>query len=355
VKISHKVPLATSAVIVLAFSLFAWTQYHTVQNALYERTENRINEATVALSHQITNWLNGKLAIIDMMAQTISDDFSEEAIQATMDRPVLEQEFILMFGGLDHDGQPISNNPDWNPGEGWDARVRPWYDRARNHNRAILTDPYADSATNDILISAVASIYDGRKFKGAFGGDLSLKTVSDAVNTLNFNGTGYAFLLNSKGEIISHPDTRFNGKPISALFTEKQPRLSSELQELELGDTSVMTSYRRLRGLFGSNWMIGVVLEKEKVMAEAYTLSRNAILGAVASAIVASLVLYIMMGHLVLNPVARLTGIAEGISRGQTDAEIEGTDRKDEIGALAKAIKRMDTSLQITMDRLRER
>lgn len=354
-KISHKVPLATSAVIMIAFSLFAWTQYHTVQNALYERTENRINEATVALSHQITNWLNGKLAIINMMSETIADDFSQTTIQNTMNRPLLQKEFILVFGGLNTDGKPISNNQDWNPGENWDARKRPWYDRARDHNRAILTDPYADSATNDILISAVAGIYDGRQFKGAFGGDLSLKTVSEAVNTLHFNETGYAFLLNSKGDIISHPNSSLNGKSINALFTGKQPRLSSELQELEIGDNTVMTSYRRLRGLSGSNWMIGVVLEKEKVMAEAYTLSQNAIMGAIASAIIASLVLYIMMGQLVLNPIAKLTVIADGISRGKLDGDIDGTEREDEIGALAKAIKRMNTSLHITIERLRER
>lgn len=354
-KISHKVPLATSAVIMIAFSLFAWTQYHTVQNALYERTENRINEASVALSHQITNWLNGKLAIVDIMSESIADDFNPNTIQSTMNLPLLQKEFILIFGGLDSDGKPISNTPDWNPGDSWDARVRPWYDRARKHNRAILTDPYADSATNDILISVVAGLYDGNTFKGAFGGDLSLKTVSQAINTLNFNDTGYAFLLNSKGEIISHPNTNLNGKQISALFPGKQPHLSSELQELEIGDTTVMTSYRRLRGLFGSNWMIGVVLEKDKVMAEAYSLSQNAIIGAIASAILASLVLYFMMRQLVLNPVAKLTVIAEGISRGKLDGDIEGTEREDEIGALAKAIKRMNTSLHITIDRLRER
>ena len=97
--------------------------------------------------------------------------------------------------------------PRGNP-EGWDARKRPWYPYAKSHKRAVLTDPYADAATKEILISAVANFYDKGVFKGAFGGDLSLKTVSDALNTLSFNGTGYAFLVNANGNIISHPNDK---------------------------------------------------------------------------------------------------------------------------------------------------
>lgn len=217
-KVSHKVALLASAIVVIAFTVFSWLQYQRVHQALYEKTEQSTREATTVLGQQITNWLNGKLALIDMMAQTISADFSSETIQNTFDTPMLKQEFILIFGGLETDGQRITNDTSWNP-ENWDARKRPWYPFAKSHSRAVLTDPYPDAGTKEILISAVANLYDKKAFKGAFGGDLSLKTVSDAVNTLNFNNTGYAFLLSADGNIISHPDEKLNGQALAQLFS----------------------------------------------------------------------------------------------------------------------------------------
>ena len=66
-KVSHKIALFASIIVVLAFSIFSWVQYHSVRDALYEKTATGTAEATQALGQQITNWLNGKLALIDMM------------------------------------------------------------------------------------------------------------------------------------------------------------------------------------------------------------------------------------------------------------------------------------------------
>jgi methyl-accepting chemotaxis protein len=52
------------------------------------------------------------------------------------------------------------------------------------------------------------------------------------------------------------------------------------------------------------------------------------------------------------RPLVRLTTIAEDMSRGHFDHEIPGTERRDEIGALSRAIERMTRSLRLAMDRL---
>ncbi|MGS2717033.1 HAMP domain-containing protein [Eionea flava] len=354
-RISHKIPLITSVVIITGFALFAWVQYNVLRNNLYENIENNIDASSQVLAHQITNWLNGKIALIDMASQTIQSDFSRESIQKTMDTPLLADEFILMFGALETDGQPISNTPEWNPGEGWDARVRPWYPLARSHTRAVLTEPYADSATNDILISVVANYYDNNTFKGAFGGDLSLSTVSKAVNTLDFNNTGYTFLLNRKGDIISHPNDSINGQHISTLFTSGVPKLNSTLQEINIDNAHALTYFRSLDNLYGSDWLIGVVLDKEKVLAEVYRSSLNTLIAAVITALLSSLILYLIINKVLLHPMNALTETAEEISRGKLSLKVTGTERKDEIGALAKSIERMANGLRIAVKRLRKK
>lgn len=54
------------------------------------------------------------------------------------------------------------------------------------------------------------------------------------------------------------------------------------------------------------------------------------------------------------NPINRLTEVADRISLGELDAQIE-VNRKDEIGELAEAVGRMQTSLQAAIERLRAR
>ena len=344
-KVSQKIALVASAIVILAFTTFSWIQYHSVRDALYEKTQNSIDEASVVLSHQITNWLNGKLALIDIMAESIAANYSAETIQRTFDAPILKKEFLLIFGGLDTDGNRITNDPSWNP-ENWDARKRPWYPYARSHKQAVLTDPYADAATNEILISAVANIYDKDSFKGAFGGDLSLKTVSDAVNTLNFNNTGYAFLLNANGNIISHPNAKLNGKQLNSLFEGASPQLNSELQELSVGGKKVLTAYRPLENLFGSDWLIGVVLEKNKVMAEANAFGLNAIIGAIISALICSAIIYATMGRLLL-PLKQLRGSLFEINSGDGDLTKRlDSSSKDEFGQASADFNEFLTYLQ---------
>ncbi|RDE19500.1 methyl-accepting chemotaxis protein [Motiliproteus coralliicola] len=333
-QVTQKVALVASTIVALAFTLFSWLQYHSVQQALYEKTENSVAESSVVLSHQITNWLNGKLSLIDMMAESIDANFSGDRIQRVFDTPMLKDEFILIFGGLDTDGARITNDPSWNP-TNWDARKRPWYPYARSNKQAVLTDPYPDAASGEILISAVANFTDNGKFMGAFGGDLSLKTVSDAVNTLNFNGTGYAFLLNANGGIISHPDETLNGKQLNELFSGQQPQLNGTLQELEINGSKVLTAYKSLDNLHGSQWLIGVVLEKDKVMAAANAFGTRAIIGTVISVLVCILVLYFTMGHL-LKPLTGLRLSLQEINKGEGDLTRRlDVSSKDEFGLLS--------------------
>jgi HAMP domain-containing protein len=54
------------------------------------------------------------------------------------------------------------------------------------------------------------------------------------------------------------------------------------------------------------------------------------------------------------NPLNQLAQVADRISLGELDAQID-VSRKDEIGELAEAVSRMQVSLQAAIERLRAR
>jgi methyl-accepting chemotaxis protein len=316
-KVSVKVVLASSLVLLLAISSLSWLQYREVKETLQHQSSSAIEESSNALAQQITHWLSGKLEVVDLAAQVIDSNFNSEQVQQTFNAKILKDNFLLVFGGLDTDGKAISNDPEWHP-ENWDARARPWYAVAKDANQAMITEPYIDSTSKDIIISVVANLSDKGEFKGAFGGDLSLQTVSDALNTLTFNDAGYAFLLTKSGNIISHPNADYNGKNYDQLFAGKSIALDKKVQEIEVNGQTQWVSFTPLEGLRGMNWYIGVVIDADVIMADTYAMGWHSFIGALISLVIGVIVLGSLM-QTILKPIGLLSQSLLAINSGNGD------------------------------------
>lgn len=344
-KVSHKVVSCACVVVLLAFSMFSWFQYNSAKNALFQSATTSTQESSEVLALQVNHWLKSKMALINVIGQRVDENFSKDTIQKAFDLPIYKDEFLLLFGGLDSDGKGISNSSSWNP-PGWDARQRPWYPTAEKYSQAVLTEPYL-STKGELLISVVARFSDHGQFKGAFGGDLSLKTVSDAVNTLNFNGMGYAFLMTKEGEIISHPKASLNGKPVSSLLKEGRPKLSNHLEEQHLLDgTPVYVSFSSVPNLNGADWYIGVVLDKDKLFASADDFGWIAFWSTLIAALLVSVVLYFVVTRL-LQPLHALQESLQDINSGDGDLTKRlAVTTNDEFGQVSTEFNKFVNYLQ---------
>lgn len=307
----------SSIVLIVAISSLSFFQYKEVTSTLRQHSSHAIEESSDVLAQKITNWLNGKLEIIDLMSQVIDADYSDSMIQQTFNHPLLKKNFLLILGGLASDGKAIKNDPSWNP-KNWDARKRPWYSLAKSSDLAVITEPYEDSVTKDTLITVAANLTDNGQFMGSFGGDLSLKTVSDSLNSLTFNGTGYAFLITKEGNIISHPDKNYNGQHYSQLFAGKALKLDKHIQEISVNGDSLWVSFTALEGLRGMEWYIGVVVDESIVMKDAYSMGLKTLLGVIVSLLISIVVLGAVMKK-ILQPIGLLSESLFEINSGNGD------------------------------------
>ncbi|GGY14036.1 methyl-accepting chemotaxis protein [Paludibacterium paludis] len=346
-KISHKSGLLSAVVLASTIGILSWLQYAAVSSSLLEGKRQEIAQTSQILVAQIENWLNGKLRQIDLVSEAIDSGFSPDRIQEVFHRPLLKKEFLLIFGGLDTDGKPLTNDPTWKPPSDWDARKRPWYPIATGSSRAVLTEPYADAATGEILISAVAKLTEKGAQRGAFGGDLSLQTIAKTLNTVNFDGEGYAFLLSAEGKIISHPNPKLNGKPVAELFGGQAPAFTPDLQEIEANGQKLMVSFTPLTHLDGTRWMVGIVLESDKVLAPVHALGWRSLIGALIGVAVSLVLLSSMMQRILRKPLEQLQRSLAELNSGDADLTRRvDASGNDEFAAVARELNGFLSYLQ---------
>lgn len=344
-KVAFKVGVTVSLIFAISISMLLLNQYLSMRASIKANVDDSMTEVGEGLAHQIANWMNGKKAIINYTAEIISTNPSTDHIQQLFNRPILKQEFITVFGGLESDGVAIHNDPSWDS-SGWDARKRPWYDIAKNANTAVLTAPYTDANTNDIIISVVANIYDNHQFIGAFGGDLSLKAVSDAINTVDLGGAGYAFILNKQGQIITHPEGKFNDKHMSALFGSEVPKLSSSIELFHLNENPVYVTFTPLSGLNSVDWYVGIVVDKNLVMNEADSLGWRALFVGLIAVFICAVLLRSLMTKF-LSPLHHLNESLSDINSGDGDLTKRlPVESDDEFADVATEFNRFVAKLQ---------
>ena len=178
----------------------------------------------------------------------------------------------------------------------------------------------------------------------------NLERISQAVANTKIGATGFAILVNDEGKAIAH------GRP--ELVSEELQDLSDSplLKEGSIGQqTLIKDGDRRVLSYLqsaGLNWTLILQQDASEAFAPISAARRNTALSLVGGIGLAALLAYILARFLV-GPIESLTRAADDISRGQLDTEVPATERGDEIGALARAVKRLSVSFKLVYDELK--
>ncbi|AZL70473.1 methyl-accepting chemotaxis protein [Pseudomonas sichuanensis] len=342
-RFSHKILMAASLIVILAFSLFTLYNDYLQRNAIRENLENYLAEMGESTSTNIRNLFEGRIKLVENVAQNLAQ--YPQNIGTLLGQNALTSSFLTIYLGQP-DGT-FTVRPDTKMPDGYDPRVRPWYKDGMNANGPMLTEPYIDMATNKMVISIIST---ASRSVGVVGGDLALDGLVEIINSLNFGGMGYAFLVNDQGKILVHPDKNLVMKSLSDLFPQHTPKLSRELTEVELNGQTRLLTFTPVKGLPSANWYIGLSVDKDK----AFTMLSNFRTSAVIATLVAVVIIIALLGLLIrvlLQPLHTMTRAMENIAEGEGDLTRRlQIDNHDEFGILGTAfnrfVERIHTSIR---------
>ncbi|HHZ01314.1 MAG TPA: methyl-accepting chemotaxis protein [Tissierellia bacterium] len=183
--------------------------------------------------------------------------------------------------------------------------------------------------------------------------------LSTATDDMGYGNTGYAYLINSKGVTIAHPNRemvleQFN--PIEAVKVDESYRPVAQLFEKILKDKKGISNYFfegkdlycAYTPIENTDWILVITANEEEVLDSLPILQRNIILPSLIILLVGILLAYII-GNATSRPIVSLAKYAEIIAdlNVKEDVPDKLIKRKDEIGSLAKTFK-------VVTDNLRE-
>ncbi|WP_395477842.1 methyl-accepting chemotaxis protein PctA [Pseudomonas aeruginosa] len=334
-KFSHKILLAASLVVFAAFALFTLYNDYLQRNAIREDLESYLREMGDVTSSNIQNWLGGRLLLVEQTAQTLARDHSPEAVSALLEQPALTSTFSFTYLGQ-QDGV-FTMRPDSPMPAGYDPRSRPWYKDAVAAGGLTLTEPYVDAATQELIITAATSVKAAGNTLGVVGGDLSLKTLVQIINSLDFSGMGYAFLVSGDGKILVHPDKEQVMKTLSEVYPQNTPKIATGFSEAELHGHTRILAFTPIKGLPSVTWYLALSIDKDKAYAMLSKFRVSAIAAALIS-IVAILVLLGLLIRLLMQPLHLMGRAMQDIAQGEGDLTKRlAVTSRDEFGVLGDA------------------
>ena len=344
-KIRTKFSVASGVVILILVSLLSISTDIAVKNTLEEKTQAYIEDNASLLATGISNWLSGKSSQINLLKSMIENNYSDTGFQQGLELAAIKNDFLLVFGTLDTETGLRSNNPNRQNPPNVDFREKPWYKLAKNQSGIVFTAPYKDAATNELLLSIVTNVQNKGEFRAVLGGDLSLDTIAKTVNTINFDGTGLAFISDENGNIITHPIGELNNKNTQDIYLHS-PSNSKKIIEVEHDGTDKLLYFYPLEKARGMNWYLAVLLDKDKVYQSLTDLTQRTALFAIISIIICIFILRKLAKQL-LMPLNELENAIANIASGDGDlTQRLAIKSDDECGAVATNFNLFLTSMQ---------
>ena len=247
------------------------------------------------------------------------------------------REFAMVYFGSEEDGSFTRLPPAEMP-KGFDPRARGWYKDALKLDGPLLTDPYTDAASNELVISAAVPVKRDGKLVGVVGTDFPLSGLLGMIGGVDLGGKGSAFLVNKAGTVLVHPDNSLVAKSLSDVFPTGTPAVDENLTETELNGRPVLVSFVPVKGLPVEGWYLCLVVDRHIAYAGISEFRVAATIGTIVGVIVMIGVLALLLSRLVVKPVVRMTSMMSKLARGDISEIVPDANRADEIGQRAAAV-----------------
>ncbi|WP_297429739.1 methyl-accepting chemotaxis protein [Clostridium sp.] len=236
-----------------------------------------------------------------------------------------------------------------------------WYYIPVSEKKPTWLDPYLNPNNNLYVISYVVPLYKGGQCIGVVGMDIDLKTIQDIVQNTKVYESGYAFLLNGKYDIISHP--KFSMKDnLSTVedgamknIVDKMKTKSSPKELISYEDNGITQNLSYIQ--LSNGWTFVLTAPLSEILEQSNTLTKIIGLFIVIGVVLTGIVAF-FLGNIISRPIVKITKIikrAEKLDLTYDNGFDNLLKNKDEIGELSNAFYNMRNELVMFIKQILEK
>ncbi len=347
--LTAKVIILMLIVSLVPLGIFAGITLRQTDHRIRSDTEKLMALTASDIVVNVDEWTDKNIRVLKALAN-MPDIISmaRERQEPLLKAVAKEYPWMYLVFTVGPDGMNVARNDD-NPL--LDYSDRDYYKEAIAGKDLAWQTLVGKTSKKPALILAVP-IKRGDNTIGVMAMAATIEDLSKLVATWKQGKTGFAFLVDEKGKVVSHQmedyviqQTNLSEYPLIAAFKKGQNGM------IYFNDRGTM------RVGYAKETKYGWVLAMQQEMRETFrTLGETGIFTYLLLGITALGVVIIawFLGRAIGTPIKKLTEVAERISVGDMGAEVK-IKSKDEIGNLAEAILRMQDSLRLAIERLRRR
>ena len=336
-----------SAIILLASSL---TGYFFAKERFAENIEKQMTAAINSHVSKLDGWLLTKTKVVEITAGTIQTTVGNGEVPAAMLMGYKNRDKDLAdvyFGSSE--GKLVTGSG-WVPPADFDPRTRIWYKKAMEQKKLVFTDPYLDADTKQMTVS-VALPYETASGQTlvVVSADILLQTLVDNVKEISLEGDGYAFLVDSKGYILAHPNSEFVSKNVFEV--QKLKGISAVVKDI-IGNDQGYRNYQEngkdmimvYKQIPSTQWVLCIKVEQAVVFAP-LTYLKWMFIGITVASILLVIAVSIAVARRITRPLEALESQVRLLASGNltVQAEVAGDD---EFSKLARGFNKMVSDLR---------
>lgn len=340
------VGLVVAAILI---SILAGTQIQSLKNeTIKDSSLNAANQISEYFTKymEVSRQLGANQQLADLFAeigegQPIDQASQYDSVMKTMtNMHQTDSENILVCWAADMDSSQCFEDSGYVSVIGeWDITTRSWYNLVINEGVTVLTEPYENSSTGEMVASIVTPVFgeDG-SVTGVAALDLSLSAVTKMMEEQTLGNTGFFLLTTAEGTIMFANDeallhTAIQDSNISDNIKEGFSNEAYGSYTFRLGGTK---NHGYMEPAGASKWIVLSGMPGLEYNMDLYkVIGSTVLLFAIIIAVLCVLITRIAMG--IVRPIHQLHDVASRIAEGELDVEVV-VDSDNEIGAVAEAI-----------------
>ncbi|CAN5852009.1 methyl-accepting chemotaxis protein [soil metagenome] len=246
-------------IVVLSLAALAAANFYTARRSTLDTLNQHIAQVADASVHSIGGWVQSRKAVVASMKAALDQPDPMPLLASAKTAGSFEKTFIGRADKVHVSASPVP--------PGYDPTARPWYRQAVAAAAPVLTPPYVDATTAQLVVTfaePIRSPADG-SVRAVAGADVSMADVVKIVAAIKPTPSSFAFLMTGQGVIVTHPNAELVLKPVTqldaSLTAERITRLAKEgsTSEASIAGVAELLAARRIEG---TDWWLVIAVDR---------------------------------------------------------------------------------------------